>query len=80
MKNKLLREELIGKNVEVNKTKGSIIDETKNMVTIRREDGEIKRFIKNSSTFGILSKGAMHYVDGKRLIGRPEERIKKRFR
>jgi ribonuclease P protein subunit POP4 len=73
-KAELLKGELIGLSTKVLGTniEGKIIDETKNMFIVEHE-GKEKKIIKNSNEFefdGIK-------IDGKLLIGRPEERIKK---
>ena len=70
----LLKSELIGLNVKVRgaKIEGRIVDETKNMLIVEHK-GEKKKIIKNSNVFdfnGIK-------IDGKSLVGRAEERIKK---
>ncbi len=70
----LLNHELIGLNVKVLGTgiEGRIIDETKNMLIIEHNHKK-KKIIKNNNEFefdGIK-------IDGKSLVGRPEERIKK---
>ena len=70
----LLKGELIGLNIKVLGTKieGSIVDETKNMLIIEHNHKK-KKIIKNSNVFdfnGIK-------IDGKTLVGRAEERIKK---
>jgi ribonuclease P protein subunit POP4 len=73
-KKSLLKGELIGLNVKVlgANVEGMIIDETKNMFTIEHK-GKKKRIIKGNNEFAF---GKIR-IDGKLLIGRPEERIKK---
>jgi len=61
-----------GKTVTVNGHKGRIIDESKNMITVD-VDGKIKKWIKNATVFN-FPEGS---VEGKKLVGKPEERIKK---
>lgn len=71
-----MRKELIGKKIKIieskNKTnkgiKGKVIDETKNTITI-----DDKKFIKKNITFEIDGK----IIEGKDIMFRPEERIKK---
>lgn len=70
---------LIGETLEVaeskNKTlagiRGQAIDETRNTITIRTKDG-VKRVIKDQATFMVGNKR----IDGKKLSGRIETRIK----
>ncbi|MCK5587271.1 MAG: ribonuclease P protein component 1 [Candidatus Lokiarchaeota archaeon] len=83
----LLRHELIGLKIQIVKSahkdlcgiSGTIRDETKNTVVLERDNGRISIIPKGYSTFQIeLSNGTKTEVDGKLLIGRPEDRIKKR--
>ena len=82
-KAELLMSELIGEQVEVTKSirkelegvKGKIIDETLNMFIIEKNSKEIK-IPKELCWFKI--KGIE--VNGKDLLFRPEERIKKYWR
>ena len=56
---------------------GEVIDETKNTFTIMREE-KAKRVIKNSAVFNFkFSDGTTVEIDGKLLVGRPEDRLKK---
>ncbi len=79
----LLRGELIGMQVSVadsknssnKKIKGKIIDETKNIFTIKTKDGR-KKIIKNQNKIEFDLKNKKMTVDGKLLVGRPEDRIK----
>ena len=80
----LLRNELIGLKIEIidskNKSliglKGKIIDETKNIILIK-QDNKIKRIIKNQVTMKIYLDNKKVEIDGKLLVSRPEDRIKK---
>jgi len=83
----IVRHELIGLPIELVKstdakkqgTKGIIIDETKKMLLVRTEAGE-KLVEKSISTFRlILPDGKKVEIEGKLLLGRPEERLKKKF-
>ncbi|MBU7023900.1 MAG: ribonuclease P protein subunit [Theionarchaea archaeon] len=70
---------LIGKNLEVvfstNPTdlhcRGTVVDETQNMIQI--ENRKLKWLIKKNVV--VLLDG--HLVDGRDLVGRPEDRIKR---
>ena len=78
------RRELIGLEVEVadatNKSlkgiKGVIIDETKNTLVIEQEKTS-KTVLKEQVTLNIMMDGENVRMDGKMLLGRSEERVKK---
>ena len=80
----ILREELIGLEVEVigakNKTlvgiNGRILDETKFTLSIETSKG-IKKVLKSQVTLKLPYKGEKLSVEGKLLIGRPYERLRK---
>jgi ribonuclease P protein subunit POP4 len=80
----LIRHELIGLFAEVaesdNKTqkgiKGLVVDETKNTLTIETGNG-LKKIQKNGSAFIFkIPDGKRVKVDGKKIVVRPEERVK----
>lgn len=79
----LIRHELIGLDIEVVKAKntsligikGKIIDETKNTITIQNK--KMKKILKDQAVFNIKVENKVFQVDGKLLVGRPEDRIKK---
>jgi len=80
----MIRHELIGSEIKVISSKnqnlenveGRIIDETRNMIIIDTKNG-IKKIIKSQAKMEINLKGRKIEIDGKELVGRPEERIKK---
>jgi ribonuclease P protein subunit POP4 len=83
----MLKHEFIGRQLEIvkssNKTlvgvKGKIIDETKNTFDIETAE-DIKRVLKNV-VFVKINFGAKNaVVDGKLLVARPEDRLKKKFK
>ncbi|MEM7819841.1 MAG: ribonuclease P protein component 1 [Candidatus Aenigmatarchaeota archaeon] len=82
----ILRHELIGLECEIVKAKnkyqvglkGKIIDET--MKTILLENEKIKRIPKQGTTFRLKLDNCIVDVDGDKLISRPEDRIKKKFK
>lgn len=83
----LVRHELIGLKVEIVKCtnkqniglKGIVIDETYNIIKIETKDGK-KSIPKNITVFKFtLPNGKNVKVDGKLLVSRPEDRIKKKF-
>jgi len=81
--NEVLGCELIGVKIKVvnssNKSligiEGKVIDETKNTLTIEKNDKE-KKIIKSQSKFEIMYKGKKFHIDGKILVARPEDRLK----
>jgi ribonuclease P protein subunit POP4 len=84
----ILRHELIGlsvkiteaKNPEIKGIRGSVIDETKNMLTIL-SSGTSLMIPKDVATFRFnLPSGIQVDVDGNRLVSRPEGRLKTRVR
>lgn len=79
------RHELIGLHVaveseqcvEYSRIMGQVVDETKNMLVVF--DGRRKRRIpKGAVTFHFtLPDNSMCLMEGKRIVGRPEDRVKK---
>ncbi|HLD02903.1 MAG TPA: ribonuclease P protein subunit [Candidatus Nanoarchaeia archaeon] len=82
----MLRHELIGSDAEVirasNKSleglKGRIIDETKNTLVLETND-KTRRILKKNITMKIKMKKQTIQVEGNLLVGRPEDRLKKRI-
>lgn len=60
------------KNKSLINIKGKIVDETRNTLTIKTSKGE-KKLIKNSIKFETMN----GKIDGKKIIGKPENRIKR---
>ena len=58
--------------------KGKVVDESKEMLTVQTATGE-KKVVKEQARFQVYDQDKQFLVDGKLLVGRPEERIKKRF-
>jgi ribonuclease P protein subunit POP4 len=57
-----------------------VIDETYNTLKIEAKDGKEKTILKTNSIFIFtLPNGVKVQVDGKLLISRPEDRIKKKI-
>ncbi len=77
------KHELIGLVVEIvrskNKSlvglKGKIIDETKNTITI--EDDKVRKIMKSHIIMKTKIEDKEYEINGKILVGRPEDRIKK---
>ena len=85
----IFRHELVGLHVEVVKSshegftgiKGVVVDETKNTIKVEDETGCEKIIPKNVATFRLtLPDSAVVDVDGRIIVARPEDRIKKKFR
>jgi len=83
-----LQHEFIGHNAEVVGslnpsyvgTKGKVLNETRNTLVILH-DNKKTTIIKNVAVFHFtMSDGTIVEIDGKIIVGRPENRIKKRIR
>jgi len=81
----IIRHEFIGTEGKIAKSPhanyvglhGKVIGETKNTFTIL-QDGKTKSVVKNSAVFNFkFSDGTIIQIDGKLLVGRPEDRLKK---
>ena len=66
--------ELIGLAVEVEGRKGRVVNETRNLLVIEG-DGKETRWVKKDHTFRFPEKEVA--IEGRLLVGKPEERIKK---
>jgi len=84
----IVQHEFIGLEVKVAKStnpdyvgiKGKVIDETRNTFVLT-QNGKEKRVIKETSVLHfIYPDGTVVEIDGKLLVGRPEDRIKKIIR
>jgi ribonuclease P protein subunit POP4 len=84
----IIKCELIGTEAKIKKsnhdgyvgTSGPIIDETRNTFTILHH-GKRKEIPKDSSIFQFkFPDGTAVEIEGKILVGRPEDRLKKRVR
>ncbi|MCD6313044.1 MAG: ribonuclease P protein subunit [Thaumarchaeota archaeon] len=83
----LPRHELLGLKVRARPLKGDavhigeVVGETRNMLKILKDDGRIVMLPKATHVFEFeLPSGERVLVEGGILIGRPEERLKKRLR
>ena len=81
----IIREEFIGAESRIAGSQhpdyvginGRVIDETKNTFTILYA-GKAKNIVKGSAVFSFkFSDGTVVEIDGKLLVGRPEDRLKK---
>lgn len=81
----VLRHEIIGLEATARgeknsiKINGTIIDETRNTILFDQH-GESKRVAKGDASFVFNLGGTLVEVEGWALIGRPEDRIKKKTR
>jgi ribonuclease P protein subunit POP4 len=59
---------------------GTVVDETRNTLLIRQKDAD-KMVVKGSSVFHFtMPDGTIVEVDGKIILGRPEDRLKKKIK
>jgi ribonuclease P protein subunit POP4 len=59
---------------------GQVVDETRNTLVIRHKNGD-KVIIKESAVFQFtLPNGTIVEVEGNAILGRPEDRVKKRLK
>jgi len=84
----IIRYEFIGTEAKVARSthrgyiglRGKVIDETRNTFTMLH-NGKRKIVVKDSSVFHFkFPDGTVVEIDGKLLVGRPEDRLKKRVR
>ncbi len=81
----IVRDELIGLKMKVAGSKnryakgieGKVIDETRNTLVVLTNDGSRKTLLKDQGVFQFSINNKIIEVDGKLLVGRPEDRIKK---
>ena len=58
--------------------KGNIVDETKHLLIL--ENGKERRILKEHATFKVTMEGKSYTINGKLLVGRPEDRLKKKVK
>lgn len=84
----IIRGELIGLSAKVMKAdnvncvsiSGTVVNETRNTLVIRHTN-EDKVVIKETSVFKfMLQDGTALEIEGKAILGRPEDRVKKRLK
>ena len=84
----IVRDEFIGTEGRVAESRhaeyvgisGQVVDETKNTFTII-QTGKPKNVIKEAAVFRFkFSDGTIVEIDGKLLVGRPEDRLKKNIK
>jgi ribonuclease P protein subunit POP4 len=85
----IVQHEFIGLEAKVTKSSnpdvvgiaGKVVDETRNTFTISLNDGEKKVVIKDTAVFEfVMPDGTVVEMYGKVVMGRPEDRLKKRPR
>lgn len=82
-----MKGELIGLEIEIVNARnqsliglrGKIVEETRNMLTIMQENKE-KKLIKDQITITTSMNNKKIIIDGALLVGRPEERLKKKVK
>lgn len=82
--NEVLKHELIGLKAKVvsaeNKSlvgiNGKIVDETRNMISID-DDSKIRKIAKSQVILQVDYRGHIYEINGKIIVNRPEDRIKK---
>jgi ribonuclease P protein subunit POP4 len=84
----IIRQEFIGTEAKIAKSRdpnyvqvsGKVVDETRNTFTILQE-GKNKMIVKDSVVFRFrFHDGTIVEIDGKLLVGRPEDRLKRHVR
>ena len=62
--------------------RGSLIDETAKTLTVRTDDGSLRRLPKDQlvEVFVEVSRGVLLKTEGRKLIGLPAERLKRAMR
>ncbi len=84
----ILQSELIGLNAKVVKSshpnyvgiEGRVINETRNTIVITHGNKN-KTIVKNTAVFHFtMPSGTTVEINGKAIVGRPEDRVKKRLR
>jgi ribonuclease P protein subunit POP4 len=84
----IIRCEFIGTEAEISKSRdpnyvgilGKVVDETRNTFTILHERKK-KIIVKDSAVFHFrFSDGTIVEINGKLLVGRPEDRLKRHIR
>lgn len=84
----LVRHELIGLEAEVTVSSkpgnvgiaGKVVDETRNMLVLEKTGGGEVGLAKGENTFSFRLGRERVLIEGKLLVARPEDRIKKKLR
>ncbi len=84
----IIREEFVGTTSTVASSpqssyvgiRGEVVGETRNTFTIQQQ-GTAKRIVKDQAVFQFqFSDGTVVEIDGKLLVGKPEDRLKKQVK
>lgn len=75
----IIQHELIGLRAQTGKLAGKVVWETRNTIKLETEKGE-KTIGKKGNVFAFSLGNKKVEVDGNLLVGRPEDRIKKKTR
>ena len=75
-----LKVRVVGATHEGYRVEGAVSDETRNTITIKKEAGEVKLPKKDVTLEFTLPEGAVVRVEGRLLVARPEDRVKKRHK
>lgn len=84
----IIQDEFIGLNAKVTRSSnpcyvgisGRVVNETRNTLVLLHNDKE-KAIVKEVSVFHLrLPHGTVIKIDGKLIVGRPEDRVKKKIR
>lgn len=84
----LVRHELIGLEVEVTEStnrknagiRGRVVDESRNSLVIEKKGGKEAMLVKEGNVFVFSVDGKRVRIEGELLVGRPEDRIRKKFK
>ena len=62
-------------NLNLEGIEGIVIDETKNMLILKRDDGKVRKIPKNVCVFEIFNRNKRYLVNGSLLVGKIEKRL-----
>jgi len=62
-------------NLNLEGIEGIVMDETKNMLILKRDNGKMCKIPKNVCVFEVFDKNKRFLVDGSLLVGRIERRL-----
>lgn len=82
-----MKGELIGTHIKITNSKnksliglqGKIVDETRNTILLSTNEGD-KKIIKDQVEFDFFTENKVMKIDGKSIVSRSEDRIKKRIK
>ena len=62
-------------NINLEGISGKVIDETRNMLMVKKADGKIAKIPKDVCVFEVMKNGKKYLIDGVNLVGRIERRL-----